>query len=191
MKAKEVAYGGLMIAALLSIDFVFRVSFRDIQSYLEIPKTIIVAIFIHKMHGKHWLSYAVACFLASLLFFSLPDTLIYNVPSIICGCTLGLQNEDRSAIQRFTALMIVNFGMILFEMLMYGFFMQINLFAVYYSQIMLLLGEIYEGVISEGRILTGILLYYSFKAVISAVMLFVPYRVIFRYVKRIGSGNWT
>lgn len=87
--------------------------------------------------------------------------------------------------------MIVNFGMILFEMLMYGFFMQINLFAVYYSQIMLLLGEIYEGVISEGRILTGILLYYSFKAVISAVMLFVPYRVICRYVKRIGRGNWT
>ena len=182
MKSRDLAYGGLMIAVFLSIDFIFRVHVRDIQSYLEIPKTIIVAVFINHAQVKHWMSYASACILASLIFFSLSDTLVYNVPSIVCGCTLGLQNDKKSVIK--------NFAMILFEMVMYGLFMQINLFEVYRSQIIVLFEEITGGVISDSVFRIGILLYYGFKAVFSTALLFIPYRVVLRYVRRMERKNW-
>lgn len=191
MKAKDLAYGGLMIAVFLSIDFIFRINVRDIQSYLEIPKTIIVAVFIDKAQRRHWLSYASSCFLASLIFFSLPDTLIYNVPSIVCGCILGLQNDEDPMIKNFLVLMIVNFAMVIYEMLMYGLFMQINLFAVYQSQIMVLLEEITGGIISDSVLIAGFLLYYSSKAVISAMMIFAPYRIVYSYIRKMGNRNQT
>lgn len=174
-----------MIAAFLSIDFIFRINIRSVQSYFEIVKTIIVAVFIHRVQGKHCWSYATACFLASLILFSVPDTLIYNVPSIVCGCTLGLQNDEAPMIKNYLEVLFVNFFMIIFEILMYGLFMEINLFAVYQSQIVLLLEEITGDVVSGSVFLLGVIAYYSFKAVISALLLFAPYRIVSSNLKKI------
>lgn len=142
MKTKDIAYGGLMIASFLALGMFFRTNARVVQTYLEIVKTIIVAISIRKMERNSCWIFAVACFLSCLIIIPIPDTIIYNVPSIIGGCVIGTQKNIDKKFRNFMCFFIVNSMLIIYEFLMFGFFMETNLFNLYSEQSTVLLSEI-------------------------------------------------
>lgn len=148
MKTRDIAYSGLMIALFLSICFAFRTNIRVVQTYLEIIKVIIVAVFIRNIERKNWWVSASACFLICLLLVSVPDTLIYNVPSIVCGCVIGLQKERKGIVRNYLFFFIIHSLMLIYEFAVFGFFMQTNLFTLYQEQAATVLSEITSGMIS-------------------------------------------
>lgn len=68
MKNKDIAYGGLMIATFLGISLIFRGNARVVQTYVEIVKTIVVAVFLRNIKNDKWWIFAVSCFISSLFF---------------------------------------------------------------------------------------------------------------------------
>lgn len=189
MKTKDIAYGGLMIALFLALGLVFRNNTRVVQTYLEIVKIIIVAVFIRRVRRKNWWIYAMACLLSCLIFVSVSETLIYNVPSIIGGCVIGLQRENVGKVRNYMIFFVVNSIMIVYEFTMYGFFMQTNLFALYSEQLASTLVELTNGMISQMFLQGLFVLFMICDSAFSSLVIYILSQIILKKINGIKTTN--
>jgi uncharacterized membrane protein len=130
LKAKDVAFGGIMIAMFVAIGMVFSVDIRVMQTYLEILKTVIAAVCVRFISDKASIVFLIACFFVCLILLPIHTTIIYNVPSLIGGFFIG-RMKKRMRFPEFIVFFVVNTVMIFYEFFVYGFFMQTNLFEMY------------------------------------------------------------
>lgn len=187
MKTKNITYGGLMVALFLALDLIFRTNVRAVQTYLEIVKTIIIAVFIRNMGRNSWWISAAACFLSCMILVSVPNTLIYNVPSIIGGCVIGVQKENK--IKSYVVFFVVNSFMIIYEFIMFGFFMKTNLFALYKKQAANILPEITNGIISKTTLQVLFMLFIILDSAVSSLIIFILVRIILKKLNGIKNSN--
>lgn len=130
MKVKDVAFGGIMIAMFVVIGMVFSADIRVMQTYLEILKTVIVAVSVRFISDKASIVFLMACFGICLILLPIHTTIIYNVPSLVGGFVIG-RMKKRMRFSEFIIFFAVNTIMIFYEFLVWGFFMQTNLFEIY------------------------------------------------------------
>lgn len=178
-----------MVALFLALDLIFRTNVRAVQTYLEVVKTVIIAVFIRNMGRNGWWISAAACFLSCMIFVSVPNTLIYNVPSIIGGCVIGVQKENKNKIKNYVVFFIVNSFMIIYEFIMFGFFMQTNLFALYKKQAATLLTEITNGIISKTTLQVLFILFIIVDSAFSSLIIFILVQIILKKLNGIKSLN--
>lgn len=172
-----------MVALFLAVDLAFRMNASIVQEFLGVVKTIVIAVFIKNMgRGSWWVSVA-ACFLACLLFVPMTDTLIYNVPSIVEGCVLGLQKDDRNQFKNYMILFVVNSFMIAYKFVMVGFLMQINSDVLYREQIASVLPEITGGMIAESSLQILFILFMVFDSALSSLFIFGLFRTVWKKLK--------
>lgn len=131
MRSKDIAYGGLMIATFLGISLVFRGNARSVQTYLEIIKTMIIAVSLRYIKSNTWWVFVVACFISCLFWVSISDTLIYNVPSIIGGSVIGLQRNNERKSRNYFLYFVVHSIMQIYSFFMVGIFTHTNLVDLY------------------------------------------------------------
>ena len=132
MKTKDIAFGGIMIAVFVAIGMVFNVDIRVMQTYLEILKTVIAAVCVRFISDKASIVFLIACFCVCLILLPIQTTVIYNVPSLIGGYTIG-RMKKRMRFPDFIVFFVVNTIMIFYEFWVYRIFMQTNLFEIYTS----------------------------------------------------------
>ncbi len=183
------AYGGLMIASFLAIGLIFRTNIRTVQTYLEVVKTIIIAVFIQNVNRNSCWVFAIACVLSCMIFVSVPDTLIYNVPSIISGCTIGLQKNDRNKIINYMVYFIVNTVLISYEFIMFGLFMRTNLFDLYKDDAAVVLSEVTGLVISESLLQVIFIIFMLFDSAVSSFVIFVLTQIVLKRLDRIRKSK--
>lgn len=185
MKNKDIAYGGLMIATFLVVSLMFRGNVRVVQTYLEIIKTIVIAVFLRNIKSDAWWIFAVACFASCLFFVSIPDTLIYNVPSIVGGCVIGLQRHNERRIRNYLMYFAVHSVMLIYEIFMFGILMQINLFALYSEQFSEVLIMLTNGVVTTKFMQMFFVAFTIFDSAFSSFVIFVLSQVTFRKLDRV------
>ena len=149
MKTKDIAYGGLMVAVFIALNLIFRGNVRVVQTYLEIIKIIVIAVFLRKINSNAWWIFTLACFVSCLFFVSIFDTLIYNIPSIICGITIGLQKHSDRKFRNYLSFFAVHSFMMIYEIVMFGIIMKTNLFTLYREQSSGILALITNGAVNE------------------------------------------
>lgn len=172
-----------MVALFLAMDLVFRMNVSIVQDFLGIVKTIVIAIFIKRMGRGSWWVSVMACFLSCLLFVPVPDTLIYGVPSMVEGCVIGLQKDDRNQFKNYMLLFAVNSLIIVYKFFMLGFFMQIDTYALYRGYIVSALPEITGGMIAEAALRILFILFMTFDSAFSSLIIFGLFRAILKKLK--------
>ena len=184
MKTKDIAYGGLMIATFLVLSFIFRGSARVVQTYLEIVKTIVIAVFLRKIDGNSWWVMALACFASCLLIISIPDTLIYNVPSIVCGCVIGLQKNNSPKLKSYLSFFAVHTIMMIYEIVIFGLVMKTNLFILYGDQFSDTLEIITNGEVNKSFLGVLFILFTIFDSAFSSLIIFAFAQVVLRKLEK-------
>lgn len=178
-----------MIASFLAIGLIFRINTRVVQTYLEVVKTIIIAVFIRNMSRNSWWVFAIACVLSCMIFVSVPETLIYNVPSIIGGCTIGIQKDYRNKIINYVVYFIVNTILISYEFVMFGLFMGTNLFDLYKDDAAVVLSEVTGIVISESLLQVIFILFMLFDSAATSFVIFVLTQIILKRLDKINNSK--
>lgn len=178
-----------MIASFLALGLIFRTNTRVVQTYLEIVKTIIIVVFIRNMRCNSWWIFVSACILSCLIFVSVSDTLIYNVPAIIGGCVIGLQKSNSNKIINYIAYFIVNSIMIVYEFIMFGLFMKTNLFILYQKQLAIILSEFTSGVITELFLQVLFWMFVLFDSAFSSFVIFVLSQIVLKELKMMKSSS--
>ena len=185
MKIKDIAYGGLMIATFLAVSLIFRSNTRVVQTYLEIVKTIVIAVFLQKIKSDAWWIFPAACFVSCLFFVSIPDTLIYNVPSIVGGSVIGLQKHNDRKIRNYLSYFAVHSIMLIYELFMFGILMQTNLFALYSEQFSEVLVILTNGAITTKHMQIFFVLFTIFDSAFSSFVIFALTQVTFQRLNRV------
>lgn len=184
MKTKDVAFGGLMIALFLTIGFAFRGSVRVVQSYLEILKTIIVAVAIRNVSAKARLLFPIACLFAGLIVMPIYEVLVYNVPCVVGGVCIGVQKEGTKHIINFVVFFLINTIMIGYEIFMFGFFMQSNLFVIYQEQAADMMAAVTGAMVSELFVKIGFVIFILVDSAFSAAVIYILFQIIIRKLKK-------
>lgn len=185
MKTKDVAFGGMMIALFMAIGFLFRGNIRTVQTYLEILKTIVVAVAVRYISPKARRVYPIACFASSLILTPIYEALIYNVPSIIGGYIIGIQREKVKQIVNYFVFFLINSLMIVYEFLVFGFFMQTNLFFVYQQQAAELLSQFFGDAVTETMVMVGFAAFMIGDSAFSAAVIFILSQLVIKKLKGI------
>lgn len=173
MKTKDIAYGGLMIATFIVLGFIFRANIRSVQTYLEVIKTIVVAVFIKNMNHKSRWIFLLACFVSCLIFESLPNTLIYNVPCIIGGWFIGQQKYENKKVVNYLSYFVVHSVMMIYEFIMFGIVMQINLISLYREQFSEMLSFLTNGILTKTFLEISFVLFTVFDSAFSSFVIFI------------------
>lgn len=184
MKNKDIAYGGLMIATFLGISLIFRGNARVVQTYVEIVKTIVVAVFLRNIKNDKWWIFAVSCFISSLFFVSIPETLIYNVPSIVGGCVIGLQRHKERIIRNYLIYFVVHSVMLIYEIFMFSILMQTNLFVMYSEQFSDVLAILTNGVVTTKFMQIFVVVFTIFDSAFSSFVIFALSQMTVRKLER-------
>ena len=189
MKTKDIAFGGLMIALFIAIGFLFRGNTRTVQTYLEIIKSIVVAIAIRYISPKARWVFPLACLATSFIFIPIYESLIYNVPSIVGGYVIGIQKENNKKIINYGIFFLVNSLMIVYEFVVFGFFMQTNLFVVYQDQAAIMLSKLFGCIISESVVKVGFVLLMLGDSAFSAAVIFGLSQLVIKKLRGIMNNN--
>lgn len=182
MKTRDVAFGGLMVSTVLTIGLVFRGNIRTVQTYLEIIKTIIVALAIRNISPKGRYVFGATCICSCLILLPIQDTLIYNVPSVIGGYVIGIQKNSKKHITNFLVFFFVNTLMIVYEFFVFGFFMQTNLFIEYKGQAARILQQITKGCITENIVMVTFVLFLLADSAFSSFVIFELSQLVLKKV---------
>lgn len=173
-----------MIAAFLALGFIFRANIRSVQTYLEIIKTIVVAVFIRNINKEARWIFAIACFVSCLLFESLPNALIYNVPCIVGGWVIGQQHYERKRIRNYISYFIVHSVMMVYEFVMFGIIMQIDLVSLYREQFSDVLSIITNGMVTKPFLETFFILFTIFDSAFSSFVIFALTQAAFKKLSK-------
>ena len=133
MKINAIVLGGIMIAVFILIGIVFNIDYRPIQTYIEAVKIIVIAVSVRKLASiKNIIVFLTACLAICLFVLPTYQTLIYNIPSMICGFVIGFI-KDNKKIRKFLLLFLINTIMIVYEFVLSYVFLSVNLFSIYKS----------------------------------------------------------
>lgn len=136
MRAKDLAIGGVMIALFTAVSFAFNNDVRAIQTYAEIIKIAIIAVCIQLfIPQKHSLVFLCACAAVCLIVLPIQQTLIYNIPCLISGYTIGKKRKQHILIKDFLIFFGVNTLMTAYEFVLYNAIMGTNLFLTYRDEL--------------------------------------------------------
>lgn len=184
MRTKDITYGGVMIATFFVLSLLFRGNTRLVQTYLEIVKTMVIAVFMWNIKSNNRWIFALACFVTCLLFVSIPDTLIYDVPSIVGGSVVGLQKHKVRKVRNYLSYFIVHSVMMIYEIAMFGLLMNMNLFTLYRKQFSATVVMLTNGSISTTFMEILFVLFMVFDSAFSSFLIFSLVQVVLRKLDR-------
>lgn len=184
MKTKDIAYGGFMVATYLVVSLMVRGNARMVQTYAEIAKTIVIAVFLRNIKSDAWWVFSSACFVSCLLFVSIPETFIYDVPSIIGGCVIGLQRYSNRKIRNYLSYFGVHSVMMIYEIVVFSILMQMNLFLLYKEQFSTTLAVLTGGVLNKTFVEVLFILFTIFDSAFSSFVIFILAQMVFKRLDR-------
>lgn len=189
MKTKDVAFSGLMIALFIVIGFLFRGNIRTVQTYLEIIKTMVVAVAVRNISPKARWVFPIACLVASMILIPFYEVLIYNVPSVVGGYVVGIQKENTKQILNYLVFVVVNSIMIIYEFGVFGFFMKTNLFLVYQEQAADLLTQFLGGAVTGSMVKIGFIVFMIGDSAFSSAVIFILSQLVIKKLKGIMQNG--
>lgn len=176
-----------MIALFISLSIIFSTDVRAFQTYIEIIKTAIIAVSIRFMPKDLEIVFIPACFITCLIILPIHQTLIYNIPSLIGGWTIG--RHDSANVKGFMIFFIVNTLMILYEFTIYNALIGMNLFLVYFQVASGVLFRTFGSHVSDSVMHFVIIVFLLGDSLISSFIIYVFSRAIIKQVQKIINKN--
>ena len=170
---KEIALGGLFIAIFISLNYLFGINARVIQTYLEIPKTAIAALYCSRTTKSGRRTFFAACLLTSLVLLPIQVTAIYNIPCLIGGFVIG---RSKRSLKSYLLYFICNTLFVVYEIYLHLILANQNLFSLYFADAASLFKEI-TGIefTGQGPIVISLIFLIVDSAFSSAVIFFVSH----------------
>lgn len=183
---KDITLGGLLIALFISLNFVFGMDVRLIQTYLEIPKTAIVAIYSSSTTRSSKAVFLGACLLTSFLTLPIQVTLIYNIPCMIGGLVIGCSRFD---LKCFLVYFAYNSFSIAYEFYLYLIFVNQNLFNLYVEDTASLLRKMTGFDFAGNGLMAAFVIFLLLDSAFSSAIIFAASHILMRRLNKTKFYN--
>jgi len=167
-----------MISVFLAIGIIFRGNIRAVQSGLEVLKTIIIAFAIKNLSNGRRITFCVACLLLSFILIPLHETIIYNIPSVIGGLVIGIQNKNTKRVINYGVYFFVNCLLIIYEFSVFNLLSHSNLFIMYFDQTTEMLVEFTNGNVSSSMIKAFFIGFMIFDSAFTSAIIFISSELV-------------